>query len=152
MSISSSNRTVYVVIPPTSKVETLQALALLQDAEIDMATVKIHVSSDPIKTLCKDDAVVVVLTEEDASSSMLDNLALAAAKSGIEHLIGVWQPEAGAGGTDIHGALLKYGTGQIIWDAAALSQALGSDCIHAFIGADGKPITATEIDPHECYD
>ncbi|KCZ54674.1 hypothetical protein HY29_14080 [Hyphomonas beringensis] len=141
-------RRVYVVVPDGCTVTEIDALKLLSDAEIDLATVQFVKAEADFAEIASHDAVVIVLDRDHTSDATAEAAALAAAQVGVCAIVGVWAPGQESDG--IHPLLLQFGTAQRPWDPGKLKNELGSDCEKAFQNPDGSTSEPNEIEPNEC--
>lgn len=150
MSISSSNRKIYVVKPSSSVVEDLDIISKFQDAQIDLATISITSETLTSNQIQPCDAIVLILSGSVSETEIISKSAFAATQAGAQNVVGIWHGTELRDMPAMHPALQKYSTAQIGWCSKALAEELGADCPHAFVDPDGNLVPETEIDPHEC--
>ena len=141
-------RRVFVVLPEGSNLSEIDMLKLFSEAEIDLSSVHFIQAVDDDLGITENDALITPLFDEYPEDPRVEAAILEAARAGSCQIVGVWAP--GQSETDIHPAVLQFGTAQIPWAADQLQNEFGSDCANAFQTPDGDNADPNEIEPHEC--
>lgn len=144
----NTNRRVFVALPDGCAATEIDTLKLLSEAEIDLSSTQFVRNEADLDAMSSKDALVVVLMDNQPGDQGIETATLAAARSGLCNIVGVWAP--GQVETGIHPSMLQYGTAQVPWEPERLKNELGSDCENAFQNADGETADANEIEPNEC--
>jgi len=141
-------RRVYVAQPEGSPLSETDLLQVLSSAEIDLGTVRFVKTPADTSDIRANDALVLVLFDDQGADATQEAASLSAARAGSLNIVGLWAP--GQTQTGIHPAVAKYATGQSHWDAAQLKGELGSDCENAFLTPTGDEADPNEVEPNEC--